>query len=404
MKHTTFYQFMFCLLYMPCIFAQTESTGATPQLAPIEIGMTAPFGGQTQDIGSQMKLGVETYFAAINAKGGVDGRKLKLTALDDQYDPILAGQNMRQLVDNQALLAVIGNVGTPTSLVTFPVANEKKVLLFGADSGASFLRKVPTDRHVINFRASFDDELNDIIKGLMSIGIKPTDMAFFLQNDSFGDEVYMSAVKALNAAGFTHADNLPVGRYQRNTLNVEEGLSQILQSAKSPKAIIVAATYAPVVKFVHLTSKILPNTLYVNVSLEGIGILSRVLESDTKRFIVMQPVPYLDKSLPAVQEYQDDLKKFDVDAKPNFGSFEGYLVAKLFVMGLDDAAKKQKLTREGIIDSFESMKDVDIGIGVKMTFNKEIHEALHRVWPTILRNGSFVPVEWSALKPESEKQ
>ena len=51
------------------------------------------------------------------------------------------------------------------------------------------------------------------------------------------------------------------------------------------------------------------------------------------------------------------------NAAPSIISFQDYLTAKLFVIGLNQAAANNQLTREGLIDAFESLHDVDIGIG-----------------------------------------
>src|SRR5690606_32294975 len=51
--------------------------------AEIKIGMSAVFSGPSRDLGQNMKLGVETSFMVENDRGGVHGRRLSLTALDD---------------------------------------------------------------------------------------------------------------------------------------------------------------------------------------------------------------------------------------------------------------------------------------------------------------------------------
>ena len=56
---------------------------------------------------------------------------------------------------------------------------QKKVLLFGAFTGAGVLRKDPAERYVINYRASYAEETADMITGLLSAGIKPEEIAFF---------------------------------------------------------------------------------------------------------------------------------------------------------------------------------------------------------------------------------
>jgi hypothetical protein len=58
--------------------------------------------------------------------------------------------NMRQLIEKDHVLAVIGNVDTPTASVAVPIANEQKTLLFAPFAGGPNLRNEPPDRYVIN--------------------------------------------------------------------------------------------------------------------------------------------------------------------------------------------------------------------------------------------------------------
>lgn len=371
---------------------------AQTQRPSIKIGMSTALSGPAQELGQDIKLGVETYFASVNAAGGVAGRNLELIALDDKYEPDHAGQNMRKLVENEQVLAVVGNVGTPTAMVTVPIANEKKILLFGAFTGSNVLRKSPPDRYVINLRASYEQETASMVKGLLSAGIKAEEIGFFLQNDSYGDSGYQGAIKALKGLGFSNTERLTVARYVRNTLNVEEGLARFLSDEKPPKAIIMVGAYAPVAKFIHLAKKEFPKTIFLNVSFVGSAALARMLGKESENVIVTQVIPSPNAELPAVQSYRQDMKKYSKGATIGYGSLEGYLDAKLFVAGLVQASVTNQLTREGIIDTFEKMNNIDIGIGLKISFDKNNHQALHTVWPTIINNGQFMSLNWPEIK------
>lgn len=388
------------ILIFASLFSIAASADPAPP-APIKIGMTAALTGPTAELGTEMKLGIEIYFAKVNATGGIGGRPLQLIALDDQYEPRLAAPNMRRLIDEDHVLAMIGNVGTPTAIVTVPIANEKHVLMFGALSGAQVLRQTPPDRYVINLRAGYRAETEAMINGLLSIGIKPDEIAFFTQNDAYGDAGYNGAIQAINAAGYP-IEELPHARYSRNTLNVEEGLAELLELPTPPKAIIIIGVHAPAAKFIKLAKQEFPNTIFLNVSFVGSDQFVTELGPDGNGVIVTQVVPFLNKDLPAYREYQEVLKTYGPpNVQPGILSFEGFLVAKLFVIGLNTAAANRQLTREGIINTFENMKDVDIGIGVPISFDKNNHQGLHEVWPVIIENGQYVPLDWKSLKPKS---
>ena len=103
--------------------------------------MTAAFSGPSQELGTRMKLGIETGFAQVNDAGGVAGRKLRLVALDDGYEGTRALDNMTELLEQRGVFGVIGNVGTPTAQLTVPFAVKNKMLFFGAFTGSGLLRQ-----------------------------------------------------------------------------------------------------------------------------------------------------------------------------------------------------------------------------------------------------------------------
>lgn len=206
------------------------AAGATAQeRAPIKVGMSTALEGSAAPLGQGMRAGVEAAFAEQNARGGVHGRPLELIVLDDGYEPGRAAPNMRALIDQRGVFAVIGNVGTPTAAVAVPIANEKKIPFWGAFTGAGLLRKSPPDRYVFNYRASYAEETAQIIQGALDqMGVSPDKIGFFTQNDAYGDSGYVGAVQALKARGYDRAERLVHARYTRNTMDVEEGLSRLL--------------------------------------------------------------------------------------------------------------------------------------------------------------------------------
>jgi branched-chain amino acid transport system substrate-binding protein len=362
----------------------------------LTVGMTTALSGPAKALGQEMKLGVETYFNRTNKNGGVNGNILKLIALDDGYEPSNAAPNMRRLIDKENVLAVIGNVGTPTAIVTVPIANEKKTLLFGAFTGAGVLRKNPPERYVINYRASYAEETADMIVGLLNNGIKPEEIAFFTQEDGYGDAGYNGATKALAERGYQNADKLAHGRYTRNTLNVEDGLGVILDARVEPKAIILVGSYAPCAQFIKLAREDFPDVIFLNVSFVGSVPLAKELGEAGEGVIVTQVVPHFDANLPGVQEYRKALQEFSPDSEPGFVSLEGFLAAKVFVEGLKSTTSA--IDKESIIDGIESLRNLDIGIDNTIRFSKTDHQGSHKVWPTIIRNGKYVTLDWKDLR------
>ncbi len=365
--------------------------------ADLTFGLVAPASGGAAPLGLGMQKGIETYFAEVNAAGGVNGEKLALIARDDQYKPLQAASNTRQLVHDDKVLAAIGNVGTPTATVTIPLYNEFETLLYGAFTGAGVLRKTPPDRYVINYRASYVQETATMVNGLLEAGIKPEEIAFFTQNDSFGDAGYNGAMQALNAHGIDNTSSLAHGRFTRGTRNIHQGLASILEEPVTPRAIIIVGTYGPAADFIREARNDLPDALFLNVSFVGSQALLDELGDLSEGVIITQVVPPLDADLPAVDDYRQALNTYAGGSEPDFISLEGYLAAKLFVEGVKAAGAEPN--REAIVNGLLGLGSIDIGLAEPLSLGPNDHQASDAVWPTIIKNGRFELVEWASLLP-----
>ena len=365
-----------------------------PARPPIYLGMSTALSGPAQSLGSGMKAGMDAYFTRINREGGLNRRQLVLITMDDGYVPQAAAQNMVALIDQEKVLAVLGNVGTPTAKVTVPIATEKKTLLFGAFTGAGLLRPSPPNRYVINYRASYLQETAAMVHGLLAQGILPYQIAIFSQDDSYGDAGYAGVMRGLEEAGYVHGYRLAHGRYERNTQDVAKGLLEILEAPIEPRAIIMIGAYGASAKFIRMARRSLPNTIYLNVSFVGSTALKNTLGRDSEGVLVTQVVPHFESNLTLTKEYRRDLQEFAPGTEPGFVSLEGYIVARIFVEGLRRAGPD--VDRESIINALLSINNLDIGLGTPIDYTRESYQGSQTVWPTVIRNGRFEPFDFSS--------
>lgn len=102
----------------------------------IKIGQTMPYSGPGSAYGTVGRL-ESAYFEMINAAGGVNGRKINLISLDDSYSPPKTVEQTRRLVEQEEVLAIVGQLGTLTSAAVQKYLNIKKVPQILITSGAS---------------------------------------------------------------------------------------------------------------------------------------------------------------------------------------------------------------------------------------------------------------------------
>ncbi|WP_431016472.1 ABC transporter substrate-binding protein [Bradyrhizobium pachyrhizi] len=129
---------VFCALMLaaaqPALADKKYGPGVTD--TEVKIGQTMPYSGPASAYGTQGRL-EEAYYAMINAKGGVNGRKIKLISLDDAYSPPKTVEQTRRLVEQDEVLAIIGTIGTPTNSAIQKYLNQKKVPQIFISTGAA---------------------------------------------------------------------------------------------------------------------------------------------------------------------------------------------------------------------------------------------------------------------------
>src|SRR6516165_9079873 len=196
----------------------------------IRFGISAPFTGPAKELGQHMKQGIEAAFNVANAKGGVYGRQLRLVAVDDGYEPTRTAATMKQLYETDQVFGLVGNVGTPTAVVALPYALDRKMLFFGAFTGAGLLRNDPPDRYVFNLRASYAEETAAVVNYLVKVRrLVPEQIAVFAQQDAYGDAGFGGVEKAIRSLQGGNATPILRLNYQRNTVDVDDAIAQLQQ-------------------------------------------------------------------------------------------------------------------------------------------------------------------------------
>jgi branched-chain amino acid transport system substrate-binding protein len=363
----------------------------------IILGMSTALTGNAANLGKDMQRGILAGLERANRNGGVNGRKLRLVSLDDGYEPARTAPNMRQLIETNKVLAIIGNAGTPTAVVAVPVANDQKTLLFGAFSGGPILRNDPPDRYVINFRAGYAEETTAMIDALIDIGgLKPQEIGFFSQRDDYDDIGYVLGMTALQRHGLKDPGTILHVGYAGNTLAVEGAVADLLTADSPPRAVVMIGAYAPCAKFIRLCRASGLNPLFLNVSFVGGNSFAEALGESDAHIIVTQVVPFpSDDNIPLVREYQSDLKVMDPSASAGFGDLEGYIAIRILTLALEKIQGPP--TREAVVDALEGLGQFDMGLGYQLHLSRFEHQASHQVWPTILNGVRLVPFQWSDI-------
>jgi branched-chain amino acid transport system substrate-binding protein len=380
-------------------FATQVAAGAVRGVSENEIrfGASVPLTGPNKDYGHQIRVGLETAFRSTNDAGGVNGRSLRLIAADDGYEPARTADTMKQLYEKDQVFGFAGNFGTATAAVAAPFALERQMLFYAGYSGASVLRRDPPDRYVFNYRASYAEETETVVRYLIKVRrLKPEQIAVFAQQDAFGDAGFAGVAKAMRTLRGGDGGFILRTGYPRNSLDVDPAINQLKASKTPIKAVVMVATYRAAAKFIEKTRDLIPGLTYTNPSAVGGISLRDELMLIGPRFaegvIVTQVVPAVDGYSSLILEYKSALARYFGGEAPDYVSLEYYVAGKILIEALKRAGPQPDT--EKLVDAFENLRDFDMGLGSSITFGRSEHQGSHKVWGTMLNEaGRFEPFE-----------
>lgn len=332
--------------------------------AQILIGQTAGFSGPVAAGVKETTDGARLWLDAVNAKGGIAGQQMELVSLDDKFEPKLAGENAKKLVEERNVVAMFLTRGTPHTEAVLPVLDAHRVPLVGPSTGAMVLHQ-PVRRYVFNVRATYQREAQKAIEHLHTLGIQR--IAVVHADDSFGRDGLEGANKgfaqvALKPAAVLKADRSKPDYAQLIPPMVASEAQAVLwigsgnAVADGVKALRAAKSAARVVTLSNNASSGFIKSLGENA--RGV-IVTQVYPSERSYAYAM------------VQEANELAKAKGITLSP--AMLEGYAAAKVLVEGLRRAGKNP--TREKLHAALEGMKRFDLG-GLELSFSPDDHTGL----------------------------
>ncbi len=183
--------------------SQPAERGVTA--SEIVLGTTMPMSGPAAFRGVGVGGGMEAWMRTINDAGGIHGRRLRLVVKDDGYLPPRAVANTRELVERDAVFALVASLGTANVFAMRDYVIESQTLwitpLASGDIWAGFRNK---KYMFMTFPAYIDEGI--YLTKYAAENLKAQKVAVFYQNDLYGQQGLLgvkrgTAQKGIKLAG-----------------------------------------------------------------------------------------------------------------------------------------------------------------------------------------------------------
>ncbi|KRC27849.1 ABC transporter substrate-binding protein [Acidovorax sp. Root217] len=356
-------------------------SSATAQEGAIRIGQSTALTGPLGDLGSAMHQGAKAAFAGINAKGGVHGRAIELTTLDDAYEVPKALANVDKFLADPGNFALFNCMGTPMIEAMLPKVVDSGVPFFAPFTGAQ-LTRTKNARSVFNIRASYADEAEKLVQHLSTIGIQRIGMVY--QNNAFGKEVFTAAQQSMGRLKLPAAVTVTV---ENNASDAGAAAAKLAGS--DLEAIVIGLAGKPTLEFVKAFRALKRGVTLYALSVMGTPATVKALGADAAGMAISQVVPLPSNVvMPVVREFQAAWKASGATAEPSHLALEGYLNARVFAEALQRAGRNP--TRTAFIDATWNLKKWDLG-GFEVNASTPDRNASRFVELTLIgRDGRFL--------------
>lgn len=349
--------------WMEAVLAASLVCAATAASAQVKIGVTLSATGPAASLGIPEKNTI-----ALLPKE-IAGKSVQYIVLDDASDTSRAVQNVRKLIDEDHVDAIIGSSVTPNSLAMLDPVSQGKTPTVSLAASAQIISPMDAKRAWM-FKAPQNDRLMaDAIAGYMARhGVKTVGFIGFA--DAYGDSWYNAFSAAAAANGLKLVSN---ERYARTDASVTGQVLKLLGS--NPDAVLIAGSGTPAA----LPAKTLKERGYKGKVYQTHGVANndflRVCGKDCDGEILQAGPVLVTDQLPdsnpvkkSSQAYKAAYEKaYGAGSLSTFGAHAwdaGMLLQRAIPEALKKGQPGTEAFRDALRTSLENVKDLSVSQGV----------------------------------------
>ncbi len=351
----------------------------------IVIGTMQDLSGPIVAFSKQLVAGMTMRVDEINAQGGINGRKLKLVVEDHGYDPKKAVLATQKLVQKDKIFAMVGTIGTPTSLASMPILFDKNIPhLFPLTAAREMYE--PLHRLKYSFAATYYDQIRAATKYMVKTkGYKK--VCTMYQDDDFGLEVMRGAEAGLKEAGQQLAEKTT---YKRGATDFSSQIARMKDAGCD--FVVLGTIIRETLGAIGTARKLGWGVEFLGSSASYTELIHKLGGPVANGYYATNTfnMPYMDDASKNVRDWANRYKERTKE-EPGVFSVYGWQVVDMFIQIANKAGPN--LTTDSFIntlDNFSAPRDM-FGSDA-FSFTKTKHLGSNRSRISQIVNGKWTPV------------
>jgi branched-chain amino acid transport system substrate-binding protein len=356
----------------------------------VTIGTYTDLSGVTAMWGLNNSNSYRLVFDAVNAKGGVNGRKIKYIVEDNQYQVPRSVQAANKLINRDGVFIMVGNGGTPMNNAVMPDQLAKGVAnVFPLTSARSMYDPL----HHLKFAlgSSYYDQVRAGVKYFVEQRGKKR-VCQMAQDTDFGRDITSGVADQLKAQNLT-----PAGETLHKPTDTDFSAAVAKMHDANCDLVVIGGIVRDSVQIISAIRKTGWNVDLLGQAASYDQAVADVPGGVSEGFYSMAPMLFIDP-----EHVTGEAKTF-VDAyrkaygkEPNFAAQIGYTGAQIVVKGIENAGKT--LTPDTFVSGMEAIKDYHDAFGSPtISFSPTKHQGSNQSFLCVIKNGKWQKVESEPL-------
>jgi ABC-type branched-subunit amino acid transport system substrate-binding protein len=256
----------------------SANTASAPGITKTQIliGSHQPLTGPAAPGYSEIAPAANAYFQYVNAHGGIYGRKIKYTYLDDGYDPAKTVSVVHQLVLQNSVFAIFNGLGTPTHLAVVKFLNSEKVPDVFVASGCDCWNDPSAYPETFGWQLDYIRE-GKILGAYVKQHFAGKKIGYFFQNDEFGQD----GVKGLDME-IPHSQVVSRQSYDPTNINIGPQVAALKAAGAQVVVSFSIPAFTALLRLISLKLSFSPQLVVSNVGADPIT-LAGLLEAFAKK-------------------------------------------------------------------------------------------------------------------------
>jgi len=325
--------------------AHAQQQGVSPK--EILIGTIQDMSGPLAGYGKQARNGMLLRIDELNEQGSIHGRKLRLIAEDDGYDPKKAVLAAQKLVNQDRIFIMAGHLGTAQNMAAMPVQFDKNIVNFFPITAAREMYE-PLHRLKYSFAATYYDQIRLALPKLVQEKNVKKVCAIY-QDDDFGLEVLRGGEAGLKAAGMAYAEKTS---YKRGATDFSSQVARM--KASGCELVVLGTIIRETIGTVAEARKTGFNPVFLGSSAVYSDLIHKLggKAMDGVYGTMTVQHPYLDEASQPMRFWATKYKtKFNED--PTVFSVYGYSIIDQFIKAAQKAGPN--LTTDSFVKAMDTM-------------------------------------------------